>query len=179
MFENYELNRSRAYCVLEMYGFVLNTNTTKHSILYACWKQTMALCVFCCLYNIDIFQYVTRNSTFTRPKRLSFIILELIPMFTLVFGSACMYMYKGHLNTSSTTLSQSPVSSVGIFSYCKSHGYGFESHCDFVFVAFDAFLAGRLVPYKWNKAWRSSEVYRCIERKKNEKWKKNGNGTSS
>ena len=32
------------------------------------------------------------------------------------------------------------------------------------FVAFDALLAGRLVPYKWNQAWRSSEVYRCIER---------------
>ena len=44
-------------------------------------------------------------------------------------------------------------------------------------VAFDAHLDGRLVPCKWNKAWRSSEVYRCIERKII--WQKNGGSTSS
>ena len=32
------------------------------------------------------------------------------------------------------------------------------------FVASDALLSGRLVPCKWNQAWRPSEVYRCIER---------------
>ena len=32
---------------------------------------------------------------------------------------------------------------------------------------FDAFLAGRLMQYKWNQAWNSSKVHtcRCIERK--------------
>ena len=45
------------------------------------------------------------------------------------------------------------------------------------FVVFDALLTGRLVPWKWNKAWRPSEVYRCIERMII--WKKNGGGTSS
>ena len=34
------------------------------------------------------------------------------------------------------------------------------------FVASDALLAGRLVPFKWNQAWRPSELYRCIEREK-------------
>ena len=37
----------------------------------------------CFLYNIDIFQNVTQNSTFTRQNTLYFIILELIPMYTL------------------------------------------------------------------------------------------------
>ena len=45
------------------------------------------------------------------------------------------------------------------------------------FVAFDALQAGGLVPYKWNQAWRPSEVYRCIE--KMIIWKKNVGGTSS
>ena len=39
---------------------------------------------FCYLYNIDIFQYVTQNSTRTRQNALYFIILELIQMYTLV-----------------------------------------------------------------------------------------------
>ena len=34
------------------------------------------------------------------------------------------------------------------------------------FVASDALLSGRLVPCKWNQAWRPSELYRCIEREK-------------
>ena len=34
------------------------------------------------------------------------------------------------------------------------------------FVASDALLAGRLAPCKWNQAWRPSELYRCIEREK-------------
>ena len=34
------------------------------------------------------------------------------------------------------------------------------------FVASDALLAGRLVPCKWNQAWRPSKLYRCIEREK-------------
>ena len=34
------------------------------------------------------------------------------------------------------------------------------------FVASDALLAGRLVPCKWNQAWRPSELYMCIEREK-------------
>ena len=34
------------------------------------------------------------------------------------------------------------------------------------FVAFDALLSGRLVPSKWNQAWRPSELYMCIEREK-------------
>ena len=34
------------------------------------------------------------------------------------------------------------------------------------FVASDALLSGRLVPCKWNQAWRPSELYMCIERKK-------------
>ena len=36
----------------------------------------------------------------------------------------------------------------------------------FYSVASDALLAGRLVPCKWNQAWRPSEVYRCIEKEK-------------
>ena len=34
------------------------------------------------------------------------------------------------------------------------------------FVASDALLSGRLVPCKWNQAWRPSELYMCIEREK-------------
>ena len=34
------------------------------------------------------------------------------------------------------------------------------------FVASDALLAGRLVPCKWNQAWRPSELYMCIERER-------------
>ena len=34
------------------------------------------------------------------------------------------------------------------------------------FVASNALLAGRLAPYKWNQAWRPSELYMCIEREK-------------
>ena len=64
----------------------------------------------------------------------------------------------------------------------RSQGCGFESHCwqgFFIlhFVAFNALLAGQPVPFKWNQAWHSSKVYRCIERMVF--WKKNGGGTSS
>ena len=38
----------------------------------------------CYSYNVDIFQYVTQNSACTRQNRLYFILLELIPMHTLV-----------------------------------------------------------------------------------------------
>ena len=34
------------------------------------------------------------------------------------------------------------------------------------FFASDALLTGRLVSYKWNQAWRPSELYMCIEREK-------------
>ena len=34
------------------------------------------------------------------------------------------------------------------------------------FVASDELLSDRLVPCKWNQAWRPSELYRCIEREK-------------
>ena len=34
------------------------------------------------------------------------------------------------------------------------------------FVASDVLLSGRLVPCKWNQAWRPSELYMCIEREK-------------
>ena len=65
----------------------------------------------------------------------------------------------------------SPASSVGNASDLRSEGCGFESHCGqgffiLYFVASDALLAGRLVPCKWNQAWRPSDVYRCIEREK-------------
>ena len=40
----------------------------------------------CYLYNIDIFQYVTKNSTFTRQITLHFIILVLITRYTLALG---------------------------------------------------------------------------------------------
>ena len=64
----------------------------------------------------------------------------------------------------------------------KSRGCGFESHCRqeffiLLFVACHALMAGQLVPYKWNQAWRSSKVYRCIERMII--WKKSGGSTSS
>ena len=39
----------------------------------------------CYLYNIDIFQYVTQNSTCTRQNTLYFSILKLILMYTLVW----------------------------------------------------------------------------------------------
>ena len=38
----------------------------------------------CSMYNIAVFQYVIQNSTFTRQNTLHFIILEIIPMYTLV-----------------------------------------------------------------------------------------------
>ena len=48
---------------------------------------------------------------------------------------------------------------------------GFETHCgqeffNLYFIAFDVLLTGRLVPRKWNQAWRPFEVCRCIEREK-------------
>ena len=39
---------------------------------------------FCYLSNIDIFQYVTQNSSCTRQNTLYFMNLELIPLYTLV-----------------------------------------------------------------------------------------------
>ena len=62
-------------------------------------------------------------------------------------------------------------SSVGRAPDLRSEGCGFESNCGqeffiLYFVASDALLAGRLVPCKWNQAWRPSKVYRCIERDK-------------
>ena len=50
----------------------------------------------CYLYNIDILQYVTQNSTCRRQNTLYFIILELISMYTLV--SEVHVCYTGHLN---------------------------------------------------------------------------------
>ena len=53
----------------------------------------------------------------------------------------------------------------------SSEGCGFKSHLGqeffiLYFVTFDALLTGRLVPCKWNQAWRPPVVYRCIEREK-------------
>ena len=45
------------------------------------------VCLFAiCIFFINIFQYVTQNSTFTRQNTLSFIILVRITMLTLVSG---------------------------------------------------------------------------------------------
>ena len=110
------------------------------------------------IYNIAIFQYVKQNSTFTRQNTLHTIILKLIPYQCIHLYRK--YIYKGHFRLS-------PVSSVGRASDFRSHGCWFESHCEqefFIlhFFAFDALLAGRLVPYKWNQAWHSSDVYRYL-----------------
>ena len=51
------------------------------SLMFAFNMQIPDLCLFAFRY---IFQYVTQNSTFTRQNMLSFIILKLIPMYTLV-----------------------------------------------------------------------------------------------
>ena len=54
----------------------------------ACWKQAQDLCVpmLFVQHLYIIFQYVTQNSTFTTQNTLSFVILVLIIMYTLVSG---------------------------------------------------------------------------------------------
>ena len=60
--------------------------------VFACWKQAQDLCVsLLFVQNLYIFQYVTQNSTFTRQNTLSFIILVLIIMNTLVSGVHVCY----------------------------------------------------------------------------------------
>ena len=55
--------------------------------VFACWKQAQDLFVsLLFVQHWYIFQYVTQNSTFTRQNTLSFIILVLIIMLTLVSG---------------------------------------------------------------------------------------------
>ena len=58
--------------------------------VFACWKQAQDLCVSLLfvqhLYTSIIFRYVAQNSTFTRQNTLSFVILVLIIMYTLVSG---------------------------------------------------------------------------------------------
>ena len=55
--------------------------------VFACWKQAQDLCVsLLFVQHLYIFKYVTKNSTFTRQTTLSFIILVLIIMYTLVSG---------------------------------------------------------------------------------------------
>ena len=69
-----------------------------------------------------------------------------------------------------------PCSAIGRASDYKSQGFGFESHCKkeffiLYFFALDALLVGRLLPCKWNQAWRSSDVYRERENDHlKEKW---------
>ena len=97
-------------------------------------------------------------------SKMRFIILELIPVYTLV--SEVHECIKVILIDQ---LSSSPVSSVDRASDFKSQDCAFESHYgqDFIFlyfVAFDVLLASPVVTYTWNQAWRTSEVYRCIER---------------
>ena len=48
----------------------------------------------------------------------------------------------------------------------KASAHSFKQFFILYFVASDALLAGRLVPCKWNQAWRPSELYMCIEREK-------------
>ena len=56
--------------------------------VFAYWKQAQDLCVSLLFIQhlYVIFQYVTQNSTFTRQNTLSFVILVLIIMYTLVSG---------------------------------------------------------------------------------------------
>ena len=56
--------------------------------VFACWKQAQELGVSLLFVQhlYIIFQYVTQNSTFTRQNTLSFVILVLIIMYTLVSG---------------------------------------------------------------------------------------------
>ena len=56
--------------------------------VFACWKQAQDLCVSLLFVQhlYIIFQYVTQNSTFTRQNTLSFVILVLMIMYTLVSG---------------------------------------------------------------------------------------------
>ena len=61
--------------------------------VFACWKQAQDLCVsLLFVQHLYIFQYVTQNSTFTRQTTLSFIILILIIMYTLVSGVHVCYV---------------------------------------------------------------------------------------
>ena len=63
-------------------------------------------------------------------------------VFCLINVLFCILCYSLHL---------SPVSSVGITSDFRSQGCRFEAHFEqhiFILFAFDALLAGRLVPYK-------------------------------
>ena len=71
--------------ILYVFIFVYNIHICTHTTgSICCRKQTQDLCAIRYLSNIDIFQFVTQNSTCTRQNTLYFIILELIPMYTLV-----------------------------------------------------------------------------------------------
>ena len=156
------VNRNNCSCIKISCEFKLTcTKLCSECLVVFCMLKanTRLVCLFCYLSDIDISKYVTKYSTCTRPKTLFFIILELIPMYTLVSEvHVCIKVtLKGKLSSSRS-------SSVHRASGYKSHGYLFESHCrqEFsfcnFFFAYHALLTGRLVPYKWNQAWHSSEV---------------------
>ena len=136
--------------------------------VFACWKQAQDLCVsllFVQHYYI-IFKYVTQNSTFTRQNTLSFVILVLIIMFTLVSGGhVCNKVIKMD-SIHQARLAQSVEHQTWNRRVVGSSPTVDKKFFILYFVASDALLAGRLAPCKWNQAWRPSELYMCIEREK-------------
>ena len=137
--------------------------------VFACCMQAQDLCVSLLfvqhLYNI-IFQYVTQNSTFTRQNTMSFVILVLIIMFTLVSGvhvcNKVIWMDSIHQARLAQSVEHQTLNRRVVGSSSTVDKKFFILY----FVASDALLPGRLAPCKWNQAWRPSELYMCIERER-------------
>ena len=103
---------------------VKTRQTILPDLIFECWKQTQYLCAS--LY-ITICNTCTKQYIYKTKSAL-------LHHSSNVYGGTCMY--KGHLNIT-----------VFIESYCG------QDFFHFVFVVFNALLAGRLMLYKWNQAW--------------------------
>ena len=97
---------------------------------------------------------------------LSFVILVLIIMYTLVSGvHVCNKVIK-MVSLHQARLAQSVERQTLNRRVVGSSPTVAKTFFILYFVASDALLAGRLAPCKWNQAWRPSELYMCIERER-------------
>ena len=134
--------------------------------VFACWNQAQDMCVSLLFVQhlYIIFQYV-QNITFTRQNTLSFVILILIIMYTLVSGVHDVWNKVIQMDSiHQARLAQSVEHQTLNRRVVGSSPTVDKKFFILYFVASDALLAGRLAPCKWNQAWRPSELYMCIER---------------